>query len=111
MDLHDIVRQLGGKVYAGGTRAIVPGPGHSRADRSLSLYLTSDNRIVWYTYANDAPDDIKRHLGLPALAESELARAERAKLRRERLRVEQIERHRKLTFCKQIWDTASPATG
>ena len=40
-----IVRALGGDLYAGGGRANVPGPGHSAADRSVSLML-SDGRSV-----------------------------------------------------------------
>lgn len=111
MDLHDIVRRLGGRVYAGGTRAVVPGPGHSRADRSLSLYQNEQGRVVWYTYANDPAESVRAHLGIDATDESSLARAERVKLKRERQRVEQIERARKLAFCKSIWDTAQGAQG
>ncbi len=45
MSLHNIVRVLGGDLYDGGRRANVPYPGHSRADRSLSL-LFDNARVV-----------------------------------------------------------------
>ena len=45
MPLRNIVRALGGELYAGGRRANVPYPGHSRADRSLSL-LSDNGRVV-----------------------------------------------------------------
>ena len=45
MPLRNIVRALGGDLYAGGRRANVPYPGHSPADRSLSI-LSDNGRIV-----------------------------------------------------------------
>lgn len=47
-----IVRALGGDLYAGGGRANVPGPGHSAADRSVSLVL-SDGRVIAHSFAGD----------------------------------------------------------
>jgi len=47
-----IVRALGGELYAGGRRASVPGPGHSAADRSVSLLLTG-RRVVVHCFAGD----------------------------------------------------------
>jgi hypothetical protein len=47
-----IVRCLGGALYAGGRRASVPGPGHSRADRSVSLALV-DGRVLIHSFAGD----------------------------------------------------------
>ena len=45
MSLKSIVSALGGDLYAGGRRANVPAPGHSAADRSVSLLL-ADGRVV-----------------------------------------------------------------
>ncbi|HEX2562013.1 toprim domain-containing protein [Phenylobacterium sp.] len=45
MTLRAIVAALGGELYAGGRRASVPAPGHSPADRSVSLLL-SDGRVI-----------------------------------------------------------------
>ena len=47
--LGPIVRALGGDLYAGGRRANVPAPGHSRHDRSVSLLL-QDGRVVVHTF-------------------------------------------------------------
>lgn len=47
-----IVRTLGGDLYAGGCRANVPGPGHSAADRSVSLMLHG-GRVIAHSFAGD----------------------------------------------------------
>lgn len=44
--LAPIVRLLGGDLHAGGARANVPAPGHSPADRSVSLLLDGDRVVV-----------------------------------------------------------------
>ncbi len=46
MTLHAIVAALGGDLYAGGSRASIPAPGHSTADRSVSLMLADDRVII-----------------------------------------------------------------
>lgn len=46
MTLARIVRALGGDLYAAGRRANVPAPGHSAADRSVSLLLDGDRLVV-----------------------------------------------------------------
>src|SRR3989344_1063022 len=46
MTLHAIVAALGGDLYAGGSRASIPAPGHSTADRSVSLMLVADRVII-----------------------------------------------------------------
>lgn len=63
--LRDIVARIGGELYAGGTQALVPGPGHSKADRSLSLTLVND-RVIWNSFAGDNVDPIAvfRHLDI-----------------------------------------------
>lgn len=50
MTLRPIVTALGGDLYNGGTRANVPAPGHSDADRSVSLLL-SEGRVVIHGFA------------------------------------------------------------
>ena len=49
MTLRPIVTALGGDLYCGGTRANVPAPGHSDADRSVSLLL-SEGRVVIHDF-------------------------------------------------------------
>jgi hypothetical protein len=52
VSLARIVRALGGDLYDGGARASVPGPGHSRDDRSVSLLLV-EGRVVVHCFAGD----------------------------------------------------------
>jgi RecA-family ATPase/5S rRNA maturation endonuclease (ribonuclease M5) len=69
LSLNEIASALGGHVSAG--QVLAPGPGHSAADRSLSIKLndTGDD-IVVHSFAGDDPiaakDHIREKLGLPA---------------------------------------------
>jgi putative DNA primase/helicase len=51
MSLRAIVEVLGGDLYDGGRRANIPAPGHSRADRSVSLLL-KDDRVIVHTFGD-----------------------------------------------------------
>lgn len=46
MSLHDIVAALGGDLHHGGRSANVSAPGHSNADRSVSLLLDGDRLVI-----------------------------------------------------------------
>ena len=61
MTLASIVRAVGGELYAGGRRASVPGPGHGRWDRSVSLLLVGD-RVVINTFAGEDWRQVADHL-------------------------------------------------
>lgn len=111
-DLRDIVREHGGDLYAGGRAAIIPGPHHSRRDRSLSLRLSDDGeRVIFHSFAGDDCRDIMKHLGLEARHSQEATPAERAKLKR--LRDE--ERRKQATadraLCQHIWAQTLPIEG
>ncbi|QYO75324.1 DUF7146 domain-containing protein [Devosia salina] len=58
--------QLGGKRI--GNRIVCPGPGHSRADRSLSVYFATDGSFTTHSFAGDdfaaCRDHVKAVLGL-----------------------------------------------
>ena len=49
MSLHSIVAALGGDLYARGSRANVPAPGHRAHDRSVSLRLV-DGRVLVHAF-------------------------------------------------------------
>ena len=49
--LERIVRACGGELYAGGRRTHIPGPRHSRHDRSVSLYETDDGRVLVHCFS------------------------------------------------------------
>lgn len=61
MTLHAIVSALGGELYAGGARANVPAPGHSRTDRSVSLLLSGD-RLVIHSFGAASWRAVRDHL-------------------------------------------------
>ena len=66
MTLHAIVRALGGDLYQGGTRASIPAPGHSGADRSISLWL-ANGRVIAHGFGGSdwkAALDVLRARGL-----------------------------------------------
>lgn len=63
MSLRPIVAVLGGDLYANGLRANVPAPGHSQADRSVSLLLDADRVVIHAFGAADwrtVRDDLRR---------------------------------------------------
>lgn len=49
--LHAIARAAGGETC--GAQARIPGPGHSKHDRSLSLTLGEHGQILWHSFAGD----------------------------------------------------------
>jgi Toprim domain len=75
IDLRSIARALGGEVS--GRQVLAPGPGHSPADRSLSVKFDSNGPggFVVHSFANDDPlacrDHVRRLLGWPQWEPSE----------------------------------------
>lgn len=61
MTLHAIVAALGGDLYSGGRRANVAAPGHSRADRSISLMLDGDHLVI-HGFGSTDWRTVRRHL-------------------------------------------------
>ncbi len=49
--LERIVKACGGELFDGGRRALIPGPGHSTADRSVSLLEAEDGRILIHCFS------------------------------------------------------------
>ncbi len=103
IDLAAIVRRLGGDLYDAGRRALVPGPGHGAADRSLSLRL-SGGRLLAHSFAGDPWRDVREHLygkGVAAPAQARPAGdSETGPSRPERL-----------AAARALWDTAKPVAG
>lgn len=113
-DLRDIVREHGGDIYANGSRATVPGPGHSKKDRSLSLRLVTDgdsSRVIWHSFANDGPRDVKRYLGIGDQEGREATKEERVRWRRQREEEERRQRADDQALCAAIWSGTLPYEG
>jgi phage/plasmid primase-like uncharacterized protein len=105
-DLGDIVRRLGGQLYHGGRSAVIPGPGHSRRDRSLSLMLGEGGRIVFHSHAGDGCREVMAYLGLqPGAGATPRARPRDEARRRRRLAAE---READRTLCAALWNAARP---
>ncbi|GGL36056.1 DUF7146 domain-containing protein [Caulobacter rhizosphaerae] len=109
MSLRTIVRALGGDLYDGGRRANIPAPGHSRADRSVSL-VERDGRLIIHTFGDGdwrAVRDDLRARGLltpsaarprdPGGAAPSQARSERGDAR--------------VLVAKALWDAGRPIEG
>lgn len=113
VDLRDIVARLGGDLYAGGRAATVPGPGHSRRDRSLSLTLCeTTSRVVFFSHAGDSARDCMMHLGIEARhSDSRSSREERAKFKRRMEEEQRREAEADRLFCRTVWDQTVPLTG
>lgn len=113
-DLRDIVREIGGDIYAGGSRATVPGPNHSRNDRSLSLRIVEDqngHRVIWHSFANDSAREVMRHLGLSPSESREATKEERAAWRRARDEEKRRLRAADQAFCQALWRDTVPIEG
>lgn len=61
MTLRAIVQAVGGELYEGGRRALIPAPGHSAADRSVSLLL-SEGRVVAHSFGREDWREALDHL-------------------------------------------------
>lgn len=62
MTLVNIVNARGGELYAGGTRALIPAPGHSPADRSVSLLIGRTGRVIVHSFGSATVAEITADL-------------------------------------------------
>lgn len=111
--VRDIVREHGGDLYLGGRSALVPGPGHSRKDRSLSIRETDDGRVLFHSFSENSPParEIMAYLGLEPGEGREVSREERARWRRQREEAERRQRIADQAFCASIWRNTLPFEG
>jgi hypothetical protein len=110
MSLAQIVRALGGDLYARGRRANIPGPGHSRTDRSVSLLLVG-GRVIVHGFAGEDWREVLDHLQARGLVDS------RGRLLRggEPLPAadepEQLSRRARAAAACALWAEARPIAG
>ncbi|MBJ7412516.1 MAG: toprim domain-containing protein [Phenylobacterium sp.] len=102
-DLREIVKRVGGDIYAGGRAAVVPGPGHSPKDRSLSLRITETGRVLFHSHAEDSVVECMKYLGLDQREAKPADRAEWARMKRAREEDERRRRAEDQAFCASIW--------
>ena len=100
-----IVAKFGGDLLQGGRAALIPGPGHSRRDRSLSMTLGHNGQLLFHSFAGDSLREICAYLGEeqganirshdPMLHHGAKQAADHA---RKRLMAEQK------AWCGKVWD-------
>lgn len=110
-DLRDIVKRTGGEIYAGGRAAVVPGPGHSKQDRSLSLRLTTSGRVIFHSHAGDALADCLKYLGIDGAEARPADKAEWARMKRAQEEEHRRQRAEDQAFCASIWRETEPFEG
>lgn len=110
-DLYAIRQQHGGKVYAGGRRWVGPGPGHSRRDASLSVFVTDEGRALVHSFAGDPFPACAEHLGIEAAEPTKMDRAAWAQAKRQREAEERQRQNAALAFCVNVWGRVQPPEG
>ena len=102
MTLHGIVAALGGDLYQGGHRANVPAPGHSAADRSVSLML-ADGRVVIHGFGAVDWRAVRDHLHRAGFIDREgrLTGAGHA-----RPSAPKPDRRRRISTASRLWEGA-----
>lgn len=110
-DLRTLQRLHGGDLSAGGRRLLMPGPGHGRTDRSLSLCITDAGQLLAHSFAGDGFPAICHHLGLEAGQGRALSPQEIKRERKAREHETALEGARKVAFCARVWADTLPALG
>jgi hypothetical protein len=109
-DLFELQRLRGGTVYDGGRRWIGPGPGHSRSDQSLSLWITDDGRPVVHSFAGDPFEACLRHLEIEHYDTRGPDRFTVLRNRAKRAEETQQRAEADLILCARIWTAAVPTS-
>jgi putative DNA primase/helicase len=102
-DLASIAKAAGGEMR--GRQALIPGPGHSRHDRSLSLKVGEGGKIVWHSFAGDDPRAVwsyLRDLGAPDAKVEDRPQDSEAELRRAA---------HKRSIAQTLWDRSHALWG
>jgi hypothetical protein len=111
MSLRSIVQSMGGELYDGGHRANIPAPGHSAADRSVSLLLQGD-RVLVHTFGDGdwriVLDQLREHRLIDAT--NALIAGTGAPVGR-RPAQEVVPARVRLEAARRLWDTGRPIEG
>jgi hypothetical protein len=110
MTLKHIVDALGGDLYDGGFRANIPAPGHSPADRSVSLLLRND-RVVVHTFGDGDWKAVLDHLRENQLIDAANAPRSVSGAKARALAVVQTSDPRRLEAAKRLWEAGRALAG
>lgn len=109
--LERIVAACGGDLFDGGRRALIPGPGHSALDRSVSLLETDDGRIVIHCFSpRDDWRAVRRALQARGLLGPKVHRPVSQNVQRRANWVPPRNGER-LARAQRFWDEARPVAG
>lgn len=106
--LKALVERCGGELH--GHYALLPGPGHSRRDRSLSVTIGREGQPVFHSFAGDPFEAVRDYLGLearPGAAPRDPAL--QRKIQRATEKERQQREAERLDFCRAVWSDAVPA--
>lgn len=111
--LRQIVSSIGGELHDGGTRALCPGPGHSQNDRSMSLMIGRDGRVLINSFSSRTNwRDCQRWLEDLKLIEPFDPKRPPSKVLPEQRIQNVTERERqKLDRAKRLWAQSKPLAG
>ena len=109
MSLKSIVAALGGDLYDRGRRANIPAPGHSSADRSVSLLL-KEGRIIAHTFGDGDWKSVLDHLREQGLVDADHAPVTLLQAGQFRAPVASGKRMERLNAAKRIWETGVAVT-
>lgn len=109
MSLKPIVQALGGDLYDRGLRANIPAPGHSAADRSVSLLLR-EGRVIVHTFGDGDWKDVLDYLRGEGLVDAQNAPTTLSQARRAQsgAPVTGLERRQ---AALRIWEGGRPLAG
>ena len=110
MSLRNIVEKLGGDLWAGGVQANIPAPGHSARDRSVSLRLGRDGRLVINTFAGTDWREVMDNLRDQGLIDDEKRPARVGGQARESFPEPARSALERLRVAKAIWADGQEAT-
>jgi hypothetical protein len=103
MSLRPIVQALGGDLYDRGQRANIPAPGHSAADRSVSLLL-KEGRIIVHTFGDGDWRAVLDHLRGEGLVDAHNAPTTLSQTRRASAAGNAGTTIERLNAARRIWE-------
>ena len=109
MSLRPIVQALGGDLYDHGLRANIPAPGHSAADRSVSLMLR-EGRVIVHTFGDGDWKDVLDYLRAEGLVDAHNAPTSLSQSRRAQAAGAATGLERRQAALR-IWEAGRPLDG
>ena len=104
MSLKSIVAALGGDLYDRGRRANIPAPGHSSADRSVSLLL-KEGRLIVHTFGEGDWKAVLDHLREQGLVDADQAPVTLLQAGLSRAPVASSTKIERLNAARRIWES------